>query len=83
MDKKEVKTFVNSAASKAAATANAKAKAATGWQRWLWAIGAIIAAAVAFFTTGCEAVTPAQIHAAHAVYHLATGSKCVIEHAEK
>jgi hypothetical protein len=42
-----------------------------------------IAAAVAFFTTGCEAVTPAQIHAAHAVYHLATGSKCVIEHAEK
>lgn len=83
MDKKEVKGFVNGAASKAAAAANEKAKTATGWKKWLWAIGAIIAGAVAFFTTGCESVTPAQIHAAHAVYHLATGSKCVIEHAEK
>ena len=83
MDKKEVKSFVNSAASKAAATANAKAKASSGWQRWLWAVGAIIAGAIAWFTQGCEAVTPAQLHAAHVVYHLATGKKCVIEHSEK
>jgi uncharacterized membrane protein HdeD (DUF308 family) len=83
MDKTKVKETVHGVADKAAAACNEKAKAATGWRRWLWGICAIIAAAVAFFTTGCEAVTPAQIHAAHVVYHLATGSKCVIEHAEK
>lgn len=83
MDKDKIKTFVNGAASKAATTANEKAKAASGWRRWLWAIGAIIAGAIAYFTTGCEAVTPAQLHAAHVVYHLATGKKCVIEHSEK
>lgn len=78
MDKKEVKTFVNSAASKAAATANEKAKTATGWKRWLWAIGAIIAGAVAWFTQGCTSVTPQQVHAAHVLYHAISGEPCTI-----
>lgn len=83
MDKTKIKETVHGVAEKAASAANAKAKAATGWERALWALGAIVAAAVAWFTSGCEAVTPAQLHAAHVVYHLATGKKCVIEHSEK
>lgn len=78
MNKDEIKTFVNSAASKAAATANQKAKTATGWKKWLWAIGAIIAAAVAWFTQGCETVTPQQVHAAHVFYHAVTGEPCPV-----
>ena len=78
MDKKEVKSFVNSAASKAAATANEKAKTATGWKKWLWAIGAIIAGAVAWFTQGCTSVTPQQVHAAHVFYHAISGEPCTI-----
>lgn len=78
MDKKEVKSFVNSAASKAAAAANENAKAASGWKKWLWAIGAIIAAAVAWFTQGCTNVTPQQVHAAHVFYHAVTGEPCDI-----
>lgn len=78
MDKQEVKTFVNSAASKAAAAANEKAKAASGWRKWLWAIGAIIAGAVAWFTQGCANVTPQQVHAAHVFYHAISGEPCTI-----
>lgn len=78
MDKKEVKSFVNSAASKAAETANEKAKTATGWKKWLWAIGAIIAGAIAWFTQGCTSVTPQQVHAAHALYHAISGEPCQI-----
>lgn len=77
MDKKEVKTFVNSAASKAAAAANAKAKAASsGWQRWLWAIGAIIAGAIAWFTQGCTPANVEQVQAAHTLYHAISGKPC-------
>ena len=83
MEENKVKSYVNEAARELAARANKKAKDSSGWVRWVWALVAIAGAAVAFFTAGCEAVTPAQIHAAHAVYHLATGSKCVIEHGEK
>lgn len=78
MDKKEVKTFVNSAASKAAAAANENAKTASGWKRWLWAIGAIVAGAIAWFTQGCETVTPQQVHAAHVLYHAISGEPCTI-----
>ena len=78
MDKQEVKSFVNSAASKAAAAANENAKNSSGWQRWLWAIGAIIAGAVAWFTQGCESVTPEQVHAAHVLYHAISGEPCTI-----
>lgn len=42
-------------ASRAAAHANREAKASSGWKKWLWAVGAIIAGAVAYFTTGCTA----------------------------
>ena len=76
MDKKEVKTVVNSAASKAAAAANAKAKASSGWQRWLWAIAAIVAGAVAWFTTGCTPANVEQVQAAHAIYHVVSGKPC-------
>ncbi len=78
MNKKEVKSFVNSAASKAAETANENAKTASGWKKWLWAIGAIIAGAVAWFTQGCTSITPEQVAAAHAFYHAATGEPCTI-----
>ncbi len=73
MDKKKIKETVHGVADKAADACNEKAKAATGWKRWLWGIGAIIAAAVAWFTQGCESVTPAQVHAAHALFHAVTG----------
>lgn len=79
MNKKEVKSFVNSAAFKAAETANENAKAASGWKRWLWAIGAIIAAAVAWFTQGCTNVTPQQVHAAHVLYHAISGEPCPLD----
>ena len=78
MDKEKVKETVHGAADKAAAACNEKAKAATGWQRWLWAIVAIIAGAVAWFTQGCESVTPAQVHAAHVLFHAVTGEPCKI-----
>lgn len=78
MDKTKVKSFVNSAASKAAAAANEKAKASSGWKKWLWAIGATIAGAVAWFTQGCESLTPQQVHAAHVFYHAVTGEPCTI-----
>lgn len=42
-------------ASRAAAHANREAKASTGWKKWLYAAAAIIAGAVAWFTTGCTA----------------------------
>lgn len=51
-----MKTALNSTASKIATAANAKAKSATGWRKWLYAAAAIIAGAVAFFTaTACTA----------------------------
>ena len=78
MDKQEVKSFVNSAASKVAQKANENAKTASGWKKWLWAIGAIVAGAVAWFTQGCTSVTPQQVHAAHVLYHAVTGEPCQI-----
>lgn len=78
MDKKQIKTTVHGFADKAAAAANEKAKTASGWRRWLWAIGAIIAGAVAWFTQGCTSVTPQQVHAAHVFYHAVTGESCQI-----
>ena len=82
MDKSKIKETVHGVAEKAAATANEKAKAASGWKRWLWAIGAIIAGAVAWFTQSCTNVTPQQVHAAHALYHAVTGEPCMIAQPE-
>ena len=83
MDKDEIKKFVNSAASKTAATANEKAKTVTGWKKWLWAVGAIIAGAIAWFTQGCTSVTPQQVHAAHVFYHAVTGEPCTVAKYQK
>ena len=82
MDKKQIKETVHGVAEKAAATANEKAKAASGWQKWLWAIGAVIAGAVAWFTQGCESVTPQQVAAAHEFFHAVTGEPCVLAQPE-
>lgn len=78
MDKTQIKTTVHDVAEKAAAVANTKAKAASGWRRWLWAAGAIIAAAIAWFTQGCANVTPQQVSAAHVLYHAVTGEPCTL-----
>lgn len=78
MDKTQIKTTVHGFATQAAQKANENAKTATGWKRWLWAIGAIIAGAVAWFTQGCETVTPQQVHAAHVLYHAISGEPCKI-----
>lgn len=54
--KKQVKADLHSGAARLAASANQKAKQATGWKKWLYAALAIIAGAVSFFTaTGCTA----------------------------
>jgi hypothetical protein len=76
MDKQKVKETVHGVAQKAAQAANEKAKASSGWKRWLWAIGAIIAGAIAWFTQGCTYVTPEQVHAAHVLYHAISGEPC-------
>lgn len=55
-NKKDMKELLHNWASRSAAKANTEAKSASGWKRLLWALGAIIAGAVAFFTTtGCTA----------------------------
>lgn len=54
--KSQIKADLHSGAARVAANANRKAKAATGWRKWVYAAAAIIAGAVAFFTaTGCTA----------------------------
>jgi hypothetical protein len=78
MDKKQIKETVHGVAQQAAQAANVKAKASSGWRKWLWAIAAIIAGAVAWFTQGCTSVTPQQVHAAHALYHAISGEPCTL-----
>lgn len=54
--KAQIKADLHSGAARVAANANEKAKNSKGWKKWLYAIAAIIAGAVAFFTaTGCTA----------------------------
>lgn len=81
MDKTKVKETVHGVADKAADACNKKAASASGWQKWLWAIGAIIAGAIAWFTQGCESVTPQQVQAlkaAHSAYHYISGTECTL-----
>ena len=78
MDKTKLKETVHGVADKAATACNEKAKAANGWKRWLWALGAIVAAAVAYFTQGCTPANVEQLQAAHALYHAVTGEPCTI-----
>lgn len=54
-DKQDMKELLHNWASRSAAKANTEAKSASGWKRLLWALGAILAGAVAYFTTGCTA----------------------------
>lgn len=53
--KAQVKADLHSGAARVAKKANSKAQSATGWRKWVYAAVAVIAAAVAFFTTGCTA----------------------------
>ena len=78
MNEKQKET-VNGVASKLATSCNEKAKASSGWKKWLWVVGAILAGAVAWFTQSCESVTPAQIEAVHALYHELSGEGCIFE----
>lgn len=78
MDKTKLKETVHGVADKAADACNEKAKASSGWKRWLWAIGAIIAGAVAWFTQGCTPANVEQLQAAHTLYHAISGEPCTL-----
>lgn len=82
MDKTKIKETVHGVADKAATACSTKTKETSGWKKWLWGIGAIIAAAVAWFTQGCTSVSPEQVAAAHALYHAVTGEPCMIAQPE-
>ena len=67
---KNKKQIAGAVAAKVAETAADKAKTATGWQRWLWGIGAAVAAAVAWFCSGEQQVqpeveVPAEVEVSH------------------
>lgn len=53
--KARIKADLHSRAARVAKTTVEKAKTATGWKKWLLVAAAIVAAAVAWFTTGCTA----------------------------
>ena len=76
--KAQVKADLHSGAARVASKANEKAQKATGWKKWLYAALAIIAGAVAFFTTGCTPEQVKQAADAHAVYHALTGRDCCL-----
>jgi hypothetical protein len=61
----------------AAAKVAAKAKAASGWRKWLWGTLAVVLGAAAYFLSGCGQVTAEQVQAVHGVYHDLTGKPCV------
>lgn len=72
METKNKKELVHEYAKEVAAGAKEKAKASTGWKKWIYAILAIIAGAAAWFTTSCEHLTPEQVQgikAAAKAYH--------------
>lgn len=60
------------------ALASAKQQTNKLWKIMLYAVGIVMAgiAALAGFT-GCEHITPEQVHAAHALYHAASGEPCI------
>lgn len=77
--KSQIRADLHSGASRIATSANKKAAASTGWRKYVYALIAIIAGAVAFFTsTSC---TPAQVKTAatvHELYHVLSGTSCTI-----
>lgn len=74
--KKQVKADLHSGAARLAESANQKAKTATGWKRWLYVLAAILAGAVAWFTTGCTPEAARQAVYIHEVYHVLTDTEC-------
>ena len=79
MSDPQTRADLHSGAARLASSANKKAAASTGWRKWLYSLIAIIAGAVAFFTsTSC---TPAQVKTAatvHELYHVLSGTECTI-----
>ena len=80
--KAQVKADLHSGAARVASKANEKAKNATGWKRWLYAIAAVLAGAVAWFTTGCTPTQVKQAACIHEVYHALTGRDCCLARPE-
>lgn len=75
--KSQIKADLHSGASRIATTANKKAAAATGWRKWLYALIAIVAGAVAFFTsTSCTPAHVEQAATVHELYHALSGTPC-------
>lgn len=78
--KEQIKKTVGGIADELSDKALAEAKAQTNrlWKVLLYCVGVALAgiAALAGFT-GCEHITPEQVHAAHALYHAASGEPCI------
>ena len=78
--KNQLKESVGKLADQMSDKALASAKQQTNklWKIMLYAVGIVMAgiAALAGFT-GCEYITPAQVNAAHAIYHAASGEPCI------
>ena len=78
--KKQLKDSIGKLADQMSDKALASAKQQTNklWKIMLYAVGIVMAgiAALAGFT-GCEHITPEQVHAAHALYHAASGEPCI------
>ena len=78
--KKKIQELVGKAADELSDKALASAKQQTNrlWKVLLYCVGVALAgiAALAGFA-GCEYITPEQVHAAHALYHAASGEPCI------
>lgn len=78
--KNQLKDSIGKLADQMSDKALAAAKAQTNrlWKVLLYCVGVVMAgiAALAGFT-GCEHITPEQVHAAHALYHAASGEPCI------
>lgn len=79
----EQKNRLQGVADKAAQKVAAKAKAASGWKKWLYGVLAVLLGAAAYFLSGCGQVTAEQVQAVHGVYHDLTGKPCVFEGGKK
>ena len=78
--KNQIKKTVGGIADELSDKALAEARKQTNklWKIMLYAVGVVMAgiAALAGFA-GCEHITPEQVHAAHALYHAASGEPCI------
>lgn len=78
--KEQIKKTVGSLADELSDKALAEARKQTNrlWKVLLYCVGVALAgiAALAGFT-GCEHITPEQVHATHALYHAVSGEPCI------